>query len=68
MAIFSLAYLLRSLWDILPQEQDKNTFRDYMIDLLLGIPFDIVPILLILLFHRRNLKLMALRQNRGQNS
>lgn len=55
LTVFSLSYLLRVLNDAWPDKGNKDTFRSYMILQFSGIPFDIVPISLILVLHRKNL-------------
>ena len=55
--MFSLSYLLRVVFDIMIGFSETDTpFRNYMCGSFVVIPFDIVPIYVVLLFHRRNLR------------
>ena len=54
--IFSISYLLRVVYDlcaVMPYRLDF--FPQFMINLLATIPFDLLPLLVVIIFHRRNL-------------
>ena len=54
---FSLSYLLRVLYDIYYGFTKRSeTYANMQIQVLAGIPFDLLPIFVVLLFHRRNLR------------
>ena len=56
--IFDLSYALKVFYDtnLILDNTNFSNFVIYMISLLSGLPFDIVPIILILVLHRRNFK------------
>ena len=55
--LFSISYLLRVIYDIIVGFSDTNgTFALYMIGATTGIPFDLLPVVAVLLFHRHNLR------------
>ena len=57
MLIFGLSFLYRVLNDLfILGYPDENYFRPMVYDLLLGVPYDLIPFTLILCLHRRNLK------------
>ena len=54
--IFSISYLLRVVYDlcaVMPYRLEF--FPQLMINLLATIPFDLLPLLVVIIFHRRNL-------------
>ena len=63
LGIFSLSYVSRLAYDFVPEYGAKNKqFLAYMIAQISGFWFDIVPIYLILAFHRRNISQTLKRQ------
>ena len=56
--VFDLSYALKVFYDtdLILNNTNFSNFGIYMISLLSGLPFDIVPIILILVLHRRNFK------------
>jgi len=63
--IFTLSFPFRILNDLLVINiyPDASRFTAMMYDLFLGIPYDLIPITLILFLHRRNLKAQKRRQS-----
>ena len=60
MIFFSMSYLLRVIYDIGVGFHDVgHSFGIYMISAWSGVPFDLMPITIVLLFHRRNLNCSA---------
>ena len=56
LVFFSLSYLLRVIYDLgIGFHNWEASFAIYMISTFSGVPFDLVPIIIVLLFHRRNL-------------
>ena len=59
LTIFSASYVIRVIYDFIPKNADLDAqFREYMIAQLSGLLFDLVPICLIVVFHRHNLAKM----------
>lgn len=60
LVVFGFSYLIRIINDLyfLPPWIENNRFVQFMWDLYVGIIFDLIPIMLILLLHRRNLAAM----------
>ena len=56
MLTFSMSYLVRVLCDTFVINYNAmSCFKSIMIDQFMGVPYDLVPILLIICLHRRNL-------------
>ena len=53
--IFSTSYLVRALWNAILIESSKN-FGQLMIQTVLGLSNDCMPILFVLFYHLRNFK------------
>ena len=64
LVLFSISYLLRVIYDIIIgfTETDGN-FNSYMIGTTTGIPFDLLPLVAVLFFHRHNLKQIDLSRS-----
>jgi len=57
LSILSLSYLVRVIYDWLPEDDSPgNSFKLNMLAQTSGVPFDIVPVVMLLCLHRRNLK------------
>ena len=57
LVLFSISYLLRVIYDIEIGFVDRdNSYAVYMIGSWSAIPFDLLPIGVVLLFHRHNLR------------
>ena len=55
--LFSASYLLRVLYDVvLGFWQVHFTFSNYMVGAASVMPFDLIPLIVVMLFHRANLK------------
>ena len=56
--IFSFSYLLRVLNDfyVIGPPEDAPLFNVMLYTALLGLPYDLIPLLLVLCLHRRNLR------------
>jgi len=52
--VFSISYLLRFFFDVLLGFKGTG-YKTLMLDVWSGIPFDIIPIYVVLLLHRKNL-------------
>ena len=62
--LFSISYLLRVIYDIfIGFSETDGTFTSYMIGATTGIPFDLLPIVVVLLFHRHNLRQINLSRS-----
>ena len=62
---FGMSYLLRVAYDLLiesPIAIKLTTFTIYYFRVVSCIPFDILPIFVVLLFHRRNLRQINTKQ------
>ena len=61
LVLFSISYLLRIIFDVIVGFTDSDGgFESYMFGTLTGIPFDLVPVVAVLLFHRHNLRQIEL--------
>ena len=63
MTVFNLSYIVRVmyiLWPVAENESvyDVEEFKGLMVSQVVGIPFDIIPIAVILVLHRRNLRVI----------
>ena len=57
LVLFSISYLLRVIYDAYIGFDDSDgSYRSYVIGSVTGIPFDLLPIVAVLLFHRHNLR------------
>jgi len=58
LGVFGFSLLLRILYDLLWMQSvvEGGSYHDLLFDLLTAIPFDLIPFMLILCLHRRNLK------------
>ena len=58
LVLFSISYLLRVVYDLGVGFTDDSctSFECYVIGTMTGIPFDLLPIVAVLLFHRHNLR------------
>lgn len=59
---FNMSYLLRVIFEVIVDTNpftEMDTFIKFMIAIMTCIPFDILPIFVVLLFHRRNLNQIA---------
>jgi len=57
LVLFSISYLLRVIYDAYIGFDDSDgDYRSYVIGSVTGIPFDLLPIVAVLLFHRHNLR------------
>ena len=57
--VFVLSYLLRVIYDLIDSwssTSEMTSYKEYMFAVLTCIPFDLLPIFVVLLFHRRNLR------------
>ena len=56
--VFSISYIFRVIFDVVIgfHKQYAHSYLDYMLAILSCIPFDILPITVILIYHRRNLR------------
>ena len=55
---FNMSYLLRVIYEVVVDTDSFTeiaTFSKFMITVLTAVPFDLLPIYVVLLFHRRNL-------------
>ena len=58
LVVFGFSFLIRILNDLffVPPVIEESTYNQMMYDLFIGIPFDLIPIMLILYLHRKNLR------------
>ena len=59
---FNLSYLLRVIFEVVVDTDSFTeiaTFPKFMVGILTAVPFDLLPIYVVLLFHRRNLNQIA---------
>ena len=59
---FNMSYLLRVIYEVVVDTDSFTeiaTFSKFMITVLTAVPFDLLPIYVVLLFHRRNLNQIA---------
>ena len=68
MTVFNLSYIIRVmyiLWPVAENESvyDVEEFKGLMVSQVVGIPFDIIPIAVILVLHRRNLRAIDVDHN-----
>lgn len=56
LVVFSMSYLLRTVFDIFYGfAHNDKTFSSYMIYAYTGVLFDLLPIFIVLIYHRKNL-------------
>ena len=67
MVVFGSSFLTRITYDFLwqPSFTRKSKYNEMMYDLFMAIPFDLIPIMLILCFHTKNL--MAYKREFGES-
>ena len=51
--VFNSSYALRVFWELVPKDA-CTSFQYYMLSQFSGVPFDMIPILLIVILHRKN--------------
>lgn len=57
LVLFSISYLLRVIYDIaVGFTESHGGFKGYMVGSVTGVPFDLIPIMAVLFFHRHNLR------------
>jgi len=57
LVLFSISYLLRVIYDLANGfTEEHDDFTIYLLATFTGVPFDLLPIVVVLFFHRHNLR------------
>lgn len=61
LGIFNSTYLARALWDYIFLQTQLPSFQLQLSAVLLGLFWDWMPIMIILIFHRKNFKVRSIK-------
>lgn len=55
LSVFSVTYLMRSMWDIFANPEFAS-FKGMLVDLIIGILCDCIPVMILMIYHHRNFR------------
>ena len=59
LGVFDLTYLARAIWDFVYLNTQLPNFNEMLAAILLGLFWDFMPVMMILIFHYRNFKVQS---------